>query len=126
MEVRSFKQERKSGVLGYIVIILTLLSIGVFFSWKLYFIAGSYSFVSLIPVITVSLVIFFLGFTCQKLGFLCPKCKSRLNPHYARMENDTEIWEQIQFSCEKCGIIWDTGVKTNLRKYGKWQPDESR
>lgn len=75
---------------------------------------------SLIPVVTVSLVIFFLGVTYQKLGVLCPKCKAQLQAHYERMENDTDTWLQIQFPCEKCGIVWDTGEKGNLRKYGKY------
>jgi hypothetical protein len=111
-----FNQSKEKSIL--IVAIILILLVGVFFSWRIYFETDRSSWDSFIPIIAVSLVIFLLGVAYLRHGVFCPQCKSKLAPHYERMENDKEAWIQIQYPCTNCDILWDTEVRGNvLRKF---------
>lgn len=66
-----------------------------------------------ILLVTIYLTILFIYAHSFSLGVRCPKCKSKCFPGHKIMEDDKGVWLQIQFPCEKCNIIWDTGDEIN-------------
>jgi len=61
-----------------------------------------------ISIFMISFVFIFIIFIARDYFTRCPTCKDWLSNRGTISENDTRI-----FTCSKCQIIWDTGIKVS-------------